>query len=200
MISFDSSQIALIEAGVAALQTVLLVVAGAVAWRQLREAQRSRYLGAILRMFDEIGSRESYEDADAALGLPGRIEAYTPEELELATWTTRVYEKLAFLVESGMIPEKYIVPLDSRRILWTWDALQPYIQEQRRLRESGGSYRISGDGRYFELLARRALRYRTRAFGGGKRAHPPIPSDYRERLEQQIARGERIGSGSVGAR
>lgn len=194
MFALDSTQIALIEAFVAVLQTLVLVVAGAVAWRQLREAQHARYLGAIIRMFDEIGSREAFEDADAALGLPDRIEDYTPEELELATWTTRVYEKLAFLVESGMIPPKYIIPLDSRRILWTWDALQPYIQEQRRLRDSGGGYRISGDGRYFELLAQRALRYRTRSFREPKRAHPPIPQDYRERVRQMIARGERIGS------
>ena len=143
MFGLNTTQVALIEAAVAVLQTLLLVIGGAVAWRQLHEAQRTRYLGAIIRMFDDIGSRAAYEDADAALGLPHRIEDYTPEELELATWTTRVYEQLAFLVESGMIPEKYIVPLDSRRIVWTWDALQPYIQEQRRLRDSGGSYRIS---------------------------------------------------------
>jgi hypothetical protein len=198
MIPLDSTQIALIEVAVAALQTILLLVAGAFAWRQVREAQRSRYLGAILRMFDEIGSREAYEDADATLGLPERFEDYTPEEQELATWTTRVYEKLAFLVESGMIPEEYIVPLDSRRIMWTWDALQPFIQEQRRLRDSGGGYRISGDGRFFELLARRALRYRARTFGGTKRAHPPIPKDYRERVRKRIALGERIGSGGSG--
>lgn len=195
MFGFNSTQIALIEAAVAVMQTLVLVIAGAVAWRQLREAQRTRYLGAIIRMFDDIGSRAAYEDADAALGLPSRIEDYTLEEHELATWTTRVYEQLAFLVESGMIPAKYIVPLDSRRIVWTWDALQPYIQEQRRLRDSGGGYRISGDGRYFELLVARALRYRKRAFGEVPRAHPPIPHDYRERVLQMIARGERIGSG-----
>lgn len=194
MFGLNPTQIALIEAAVAVLQTLVLVIAGAVAWQQLHEAQRTRYLGAIIRMFDDIGSRAAYEDADAALGLPGRIEDYTPEELELATWTTRVYEQLAFLVESGMIPAKYIVPLDSRRIVWTWDALQPYIQEQRRLRDSGGSYRISGDGRYFERLAERALNYRKRTFGETPRSHPPIPQDYRERVRQMIARGERIGS------
>lgn len=197
MLSLDSTQIALIEAGVAVAQTLLLVAAGVVAWRQWRESQRSRYLGAILRMFDELGSREAFEDADAALGLPARFEDYTPEEVELATWTTRVYERLAFLVESGMIPAKYIVPLESRRIVWTWDALQPYIQEQRRLRDSGGGYHISGDGRYFERLATRALRYRVRTFGETKRAHPPIPQDYRSEVLKMIARGERIGSGSA---
>jgi hypothetical protein len=197
MFAFDASQVALIEAVVAVLQTALLVVAGGFAWRQLREVQRARYLGAIIRMFDEIGSRDAYEDADAALGLPARIEDYTPEELELATWTTRVYEKLAFLVESGMIPAQYLVPLDSRRILWTWDALQPYIQEQRRLRDSGGGYRISGDGRYFELLVARALRYRGKVFGKTQRQHPPVPADYRERVRQMIERGERIGSGGA---
>lgn len=195
MLSLDASQIALIEVAVAALQTALLVAAGVVAWRQWREAQRTRYLGAILRMFDELDSREAYQDADATLGLPASIQEFTPEERELATWTTRVYEKLAFLVESGMIPAKYIVPIDSRRIVWTWDALQPYIEEQRRLRDSGGAYRISGDGRYFELLAQRALRYRKQTFGASGRVHPPIPEEYRVKVRAAIARGERIGAG-----
>ncbi|HEU0028420.1 MAG TPA: hypothetical protein VFQ25_15005 [Ktedonobacterales bacterium] len=195
MPAIDASQVPLLEALVAVLQTVVLVVAGFVAWRQLREAQRARFLGAIIRMYDDLGNREAYEDADAALGLPPRIEEYTPEELELATWTTRVYEKLAFLVESGMIPAEYIIPLYSRRIVWTWDALQPFIQEQRRVRDDGGAYRMSGDGRYFELLAKRALAYRERTFKGSKRAHPPVPLAYRERVREMVARGERLGSG-----
>ncbi len=195
MPAIDASQIALLEALVAVLQTVVLVVAGLVAWRQLREAQRARFLGAIIHMYDELGSREAYEDADAALGLPVSIEEYTPEELELATWTTRVYEKLGFLVESGMIPAQYIIPLYSRRIIWTWDALQPFIQEQRRLRDDGGAYRMSGDGRYFELLAKRAANYRASEFKGSKRAHPTVPPAYREKVREMIARGERLGSG-----
>ncbi len=60
MFGFNPTQIALIEAVVAVLQTLVLVIAGAVAWRQLHEAQRSRYLGAIIRMFDDIGSRAAY--------------------------------------------------------------------------------------------------------------------------------------------
>ena len=194
MFGLSTTAVVLIEAGVAVLQTLILVIAGAVAWRQLREAQRARYLGAIIRMYDDIGSRAAYEDADSTLGLPARIEDYTPEEMELATWTTRVYEQLAFLVESGMIPAKYIVPLDSRRIVWTWDALQPFIREQRRLRDNGGGYRISGDGRYFESLAKRAMAYRQRTFGETPRTHPAIPPEYRQRVRQMIARGERIGS------
>lgn len=195
MPAFDASQIAVLEALVAILQTVLLVVAGYVAWRQLREAQRARLLSAMIRLFDDLGSRDAYEDADAALGLPARIEDYTPEELELATWTTRVYEKLGFMVESGMIPASYIIPLYSRRIVWTWDALQPFIQEQRRLRDDGGAYRMSGDGRYFEALMKRSLTFRERAFKLGKRAHPTVPAAYRERVQEAIARGERLGSG-----
>ncbi len=195
MPAINADQLALLEALVAVLQTLVLVVAGFVAWRQLREAQRARYLGAIIRMYDDLGSREAYEDADAALGLPARIEEYTPEELELATWTTRVYEKLGFLVESGIIPARYIIPLYSRRIVWTWEALQPFIQEQRSQRDDGGAYRMSGDGRYFELLAKRALAYRERAFKGSQRAHPTVPPAYRARVREMIARGERLGSG-----
>ncbi len=195
MPAIDTSQLALLEALVAVLQTLILVVAGFVAWRQLREAQRARFLGAIIRMYDDLGSREAYEDADAVLGLPAHIEEYTPEEMELATWTTRVYEKLGFLVESGMIPAEYIIPLYSRRIAWTWEALQPFIQDQRRLRDDSGAYRMSGDGRYFEMLAKRALSYREREFKGSKRAHPTVPPAYRDRVLEMTARGERLGSG-----
>ena len=196
MPALDASQVALLEALVAILQTVLLVVAGFVAWRQLREAQRARLLNAVVRMLDDLGSREAYEDADAALGLPATIGEYTPEETELATWTTRIFEKLGFLVESGMIPASYIIPLYSRRIVWTWDALQPFIQNQRRLRDSGGAYRMSCDGRYFETLMKRALTFRERTVPNGKRSHPEVPAAYREDLRERMARGERLGSGA----
>src|SRR5262245_46609351 len=177
---------------VALLQTILLAVAGFVAWFQLREAATSRYLGALVRVFAEFGSREAYADADNVLGLPARFAEFTPEEFELATWVVRVYEKIAFLVESGMIPEQYIVPLYSRRILWTWDAVQPYVTEQRRLRDPGGAYQISCDALHFEGLAARALAYRKRVFRRAERAHPPIPAAYRRRLEALMTAGESV--------
>lgn len=192
--TFTGNDVALIGMAVALFQTILLAVAGFVAWSQWREQARARYLEGLARMFEEFGSREAYADADAVLGLPQRIEDYSPEELELATWAVRVYEKIAFLVESGLVPAEYIVPLYSRRIVWDWDALQPYILEQRRLRDAGGGYRLAGDGLYFERLVARALAYRTRTFKGSQRVHPPIPDVYRERLRATIARGERIGS------
>jgi len=192
--AFTASDVALIGIAVALFQTILLAVAGFVAWSQWREQAKARYLDGLVRMFDDIGSRDAYADADAVLGLPQRIEDYTPEELELATWAVRVYEKIAFLVESGLVPAEYIIPLYSRRIVWDWDALQPYIQEQRRLRDTSGGYRLAGDGRYFERLVARALAYRQRAFKGQPRAHPPVPDVYRERLRATIARGERIGA------
>lgn len=195
MPAIDASQAAVVEALVAVLLTVVVVVAGLVAWKQAREAQRARYLGVIIRIFDDLGSREAFEDADAALGLPARIEEYTPEEWELATWTARVFEKVAFLVESGMIPADTLIPLYSRRIVWTWDALQPFIQEQRRLRDGDGSYRANCDGRYFESLVKRAVTYRSREFSDTPRARPSVPAAYRERVRAMIARGERLGSG-----
>jgi hypothetical protein len=183
---------ALATIAVAVLQTLLLAIAGFVAWFQLREAAKSRYLGALVRVFEEFGSREAYADADNVLGLPARFADFTPEEVELATWVVRVYEKIAFLVESGMIPEQYIVPLYSRRIVWTWDAVQPYVEEQRRLRDTGGAYQMSGDALHFEGLAARALAHRQRVFKRAERAHPPIPVAYRRRLETLMAAGQSV--------
>jgi len=194
MPSLTTNDVAIIEVAVALFQTIVLVVAGLVAVFQLRATQQSRYLDAVVRMFEDFGSRDAYADSDAVLGLPVSIDDYTSQETELATWAVRVFEEIAFLVESGMMPANYIVPLYSRRILWSWDALQPFILEQRRLRDSGGEYRLGGDGRYFEALAKRSLAYRERVFKGAKRAHPPVPEAYRERLRAAIARGERIGS------
>ncbi|MEO7000372.1 MAG: hypothetical protein ABI068_01030 [Ktedonobacterales bacterium] len=192
--AFTGTDVALIGIAVALFQTLLLAVAGFVAWSQWREQAKARYLEGLVRIFEDFGSREAYADADAVLGLPQRIEEYTAEELELATWAVRVYEKIAFLVDSELIPAEYIIPLYSRRIVWDWDALQPYIKEQRRLRDSDGGYRLAGDALYFERLAARALTYRKRTFKEPQRAHPPIPAVYRERLRATITRGERIGS------
>ncbi len=194
MPSLTTNDVAGIEVAVALFQTIVLVVAGLVAVFQLRATQKSRYLEAVVRMFEDFGSRDAYADADAVLGLPAAIQDYTSQEVELATWAVRVYEEIAFLTQSGMIPENYIIPLYSRRIVWSWDALQPFIQNERQLRDNGGEYRLGGDGRYFEGLAKRALAYRERTFKDPKRAHPPVPETYRERLRAAIARGERIGS------
>jgi hypothetical protein len=188
MPTFSSETVTFIGIAVALLQTVLLAVAGFVAWFQLRESAKTRYLEALVRMFDDFGSREAYFDADALLGLPARIEDYNTEETELATWAVRVYEKIGFFVASGLIPEELIVPLYSRRIVWSWHALQPYIQYQRKLRDTGGAYRMAGDGLYFEQLFQRARAYRAHHYP--KRVDPPIPAAYQQRLQSILASGE----------
>ncbi|MGE5333864.1 MAG: hypothetical protein ACM3N4_04125 [Nitrososphaerota archaeon] len=188
MAQINDNLLTLIGIAAASLQTVLLALAGFVAWFQLRETAKTRYLEAVIRMFDDFGSRQAYFEADAILGLPRQIEEFTPEEIELAAWSVRVYEKMGFLVDSAMIPAKYIVPLYSRRIVWAWDALLPYIQEQRRLRDTGGAYRMAGDAAHFENLHKLALRYRTRHLS--HRVHPPIPLAYRARLKALVESGQ----------
>lgn len=191
MFSLSSDALALVTIAAAMLQTLLLAVAGFVAWFQLRESSKTRYLEALVRMFDDFGSKEAYHYADRVLGLPKRIAEFTAEERELAIWVVRVYEKIGFLVESGMMPAEYIVPLYSRRIIWTWDALWPFIEEQVKLRNSDGAYRMGGDGKYFELLYRRALAHRKRAYPKSL-ANPPIPDEYRQWLQAAVARGESL--------
>jgi hypothetical protein len=189
MPSISNNVVALVGVVTALLQVVLLAVAGFVAWFQLREAAKTRYLEALVRMFDDFGSREAYFDADALLGLPQRIENYNNEEIELAIWSVRTYEKIGFFVDTGMIPEEFIIPLYSRRIVWSWAALWPFIQWQRTLRDEGGAYRMAGDGLYFERLYKRAKTYRQHQYRG-KRADPPIPDAYRQRLAEILASGE----------
>ncbi len=190
-IALPADQVALIGIVVALLQTLLLALAGWVAWFQLRETAKSRYLEAVVRMFEDFGSKEAYAEADDVLGLPERIEDFSTDEIELATWATRVYEKIAFLVESEMIPEEFIVPLYSRRIVWSWEALNPFVERQRQLRDTGGAYRMGCDGFYFERLYKRTARYRRREFRGDRRL-PAIPAAYREQLRQRIASGARV--------
>jgi hypothetical protein len=188
----------LITISVGALQTLILVIAGLVAWFQLRETAKTRYLEAIVRVFEEFGSEEAYHYADLVLGLPTRIEEYTPAEVELATWVVRVYEKIGFLVESGMIPAEYIIPLYSRRIVWTWTAVQPYVTWQVALKKNGGLYRLAGDAHNFKRLHNRAIAYR-QAHKSREQVDPPIPAEYRQRLLSALQRGERVFPSIEGA-
>jgi hypothetical protein len=188
-LSLDTAS--LVAIGVGAVQTIILVIAGLVAWFQLRETAKTRYLEAIVRVFEDFGSEEAYRYADLVLGLPTRVEDYTPAEVELATWVVRVYEKIGFLVESEMIPADYIVPLYSRRIVWTWTAVQPYVAWQIALKQSGGLYRLAGDAHNFKRLHNRAIAYR-KAHKSREQVDPPIPAAYRQMLLDAIQRGERI--------
>jgi hypothetical protein len=188
-LSLDTPSLVAISVG--AVQTLILVIAGLVAWFQLRETAKTRYLEAIVRVFEEFGSQEAYRYADLVLGLPTRIEDYTPAEVELATWVVRVYEKIGFLVESEMIPADYIVPLYSRRIIWTWSAVQPYAAWQIALKQSGGLYRLAGDAHNFKRLHNRAIAYR-KAHKSREQVDPPVPAEYRQLLLTAIQRGERI--------
>jgi hypothetical protein len=188
-LSLDTATLVAISVG--AVQTLVLVIAGLVAWFQLRETAKTRYLEAIVRVFEDFGSEEAYHYADLVLGLPTRVEDYTPAEVELATWVVRAYEKIGFLVESGMIPEEYIIPLYSRRIVWTWTAVQPYVTWQIALKQSGGLYRLAGDAHNFKRLHNRAIAYR-QAHKSREQVDPPIPAAYRQLLLNAIQRGERI--------
>ena len=56
-LSLDTPTLVAISVG--AVQTIILVIAGFVAWFQLRETAKTRYLEAIVRVFEEFGSEEA---------------------------------------------------------------------------------------------------------------------------------------------
>ena len=83
MFTLDATTITL---GIAIVQTIFLVLAGFAAYFQFRETAKTRYLEAVVRMFEDFGSHEAYRHADFVLGLPRRIEDFSMRRS--ASWSS----------------------------------------------------------------------------------------------------------------
>jgi hypothetical protein len=124
-----------------ATSTVAILVGGFMAFRQLSEVANSRHLAVSDKLFEEMNSDENIAARrwvfqnlpdDPAEG----IGSLTPESQAAVKRVLNSLDRVAFLTQSGWIPENLIMPWMHPVIAKSWDKLGPYISyEQARRNE-----------------------------------------------------------------
>ncbi len=132
---------AMIEALSSAVTVAALIGGGYIAYRELDELSSSRYIDVSNKLFEELNSTENIAARrwvlqnmpdDPAEGLP----ALAPEDRDTVKRVLNSLDHIAFLTQSGWIPEELIMPWMNPMVVKVWAKLGPYvIYESQRRRE-----------------------------------------------------------------
>ena len=151
---------AMIEALSAAVTAAAVLGGGFVAFRQLSEGASSRHMEVADRLFTELNSEESIRARrwifqnladDPKTGIP----ALDDEGRDAIKRTLNSLDRVAFLTQSGWIPDEMIMPWMSPMVVKVWVKLSPYVEYESQRR---------GEPDYYEhacALARRCQAWRT---------------------------------------
>ena len=139
--SFDvqANLVTAIEALSTALAAAAVFGAGFIAYRELSEAANSRYMDIADRLFEELNSPENIEarrrifqnlPADPEKGL----EKMSAEDRDAVKLVLNSLDHVAFLTQSGWIPDELVMPWMHPTIAKSWERLEPYVQYERERR------------------------------------------------------------------
>ena len=127
---------------------------------QIKEATRARYLEALSRIFEEFRSevffkarRFVYSHEQFDWSCCSEDERITLERL------INTYNRMAFLVEKGMIPKRLIFEIWSGALVASWQRLESYVND-RRAATGFSDWAIQ-----FEHLANLSKKYRITVLG-----------------------------------
>jgi hypothetical protein len=144
-----------------ALAAAAVFGAGYVAYRELDEISASRHLDVADKLFNELNSAESINARrwiyQNLTGDPKNdLKALTPEGQEAIKQVLNSLDRVAFLTQSGWIPEDVIMPWMHPMIYKAWEKLGPYVEYERNRRNEPYYYKHAGD------LSKRCVIWRQR--------------------------------------
>ncbi|MGE5250743.1 MAG: DUF4760 domain-containing protein [Bacteroidota bacterium] len=146
----DFDLFAMIESLSIALAAAAALGAGFIAYRELSEVSTSRHMDIADRLFDELNSDENIEarrrvyqglQADTEDG----IQNMTPDQQEAIKRVLNSLDRVAFLTQSGWIPDDTIMPWMHPMIAKSWEKLEPYVLYERARRNEPYYYRYAGE-------------------------------------------------------
>lgn len=153
--------IATIEALSTALAAAAVFGAGYIAYRELSEVASSRYMDIADRLFDELNSPENIEarrrifqnlHANPKIGL----KKLTVKDRDAMKMVLNSLDRVAFLTQSGWIPDDLVMPWMHPMIAKSWEKLEPYVLYERERRNEPYYYQYAGK------LAERCKQWRKR--------------------------------------
>jgi len=131
---------AMIEALSTAVAAAAVLSAGFMAYRELSESASSRHMVVADRLYETLNSKENIEarrwvfqnlPADPQEGL----KKIPPEGRAAVKQVLNSLDRVAFLTQSGWIPEEMVMPWMNPMIVKAWIKLEPYVdyESARRL-------------------------------------------------------------------
>jgi hypothetical protein len=141
--------LASIEALSTALAAAAVFGAGFIAYRELSEVADSRYMEIADRLFGELNSPESIEarrrifqnlHRDPRIGL----KKLTAKDRDAMKTVLNSLDRVAFLTQSGWIPDELVMPWMHPMIAKSWEKLEPYVLYERERRNEPYYYQYAG--------------------------------------------------------
>jgi Domain of unknown function (DUF4760) len=124
---------AMIEALSTALAAALVLSAGIFAYRELNEVASSRHLEVADRLFEELNSPENIEarrwvfqnlNKEPETGLA----TLSHEGRDNIKRVLNSLDRVAFLTQSGWIPDELVMPWMNPMVVKVWEKLGPYVE------------------------------------------------------------------------
>lgn len=150
-----------IEAISTAVGAAAVFGAGYIAYKELSEVANTRYMDIADRLFGELNSPENIEArrhifqnlaADPEQGMI-RLKKKDQDAMKKVL---NSLDRVAFLTQSGWIPEELIMPWMHPMIAKSWEKLEPYVFYERNRRNEPYYYKYAGE------LAERCRKWRAR--------------------------------------
>jgi hypothetical protein len=150
---------AMVEALSTAIAAIAVIGAGFFAYRELSEISSSRHMQVADKLFNELNSQENIEARRwVFLNLPENpkegIKSITIEGQIAVKKVLNSLDHVAFLTQSGWIPDEIIMPWMHPMIMKSWNKLESYIIYERQRRNEPYYYE------HAEELAERCRRWR----------------------------------------
>lgn len=154
-----TESLAAIEALSTALAAAAVFGAGYIAYRELSEVSNSRYMEVADRLFEELNSPENIEARRRIFqnlhqNPKTGLKRLTQKDRDAMKKVLNSLDRVAFLTQSGWIPNDLIMPWMHPMIAKSWEKLEPYVQHERERRNEPYYYR------YAEELAGRCNKWR----------------------------------------
>lgn len=130
-----------------AIATMAAVLGGSVAaYRQLTEAAHVRHMAVADRLFEELNSPQNIDARRWVFrNLPDNPEEgsrlLTPEGQAALKLVLNSLDHVAFLTQTGWIPDEMIMPWMNPMIVKAWSKLEPYVDYESRKRREPDYYR-----------------------------------------------------------
>jgi Domain of unknown function (DUF4760) len=155
----DTNLTNILEAISSAIAAAAVFGAAYFAYQELDEISKSRHIEVADRLFDELNSPKSIEARrrifQSLKGEPDEnFEGLSREDRDAIKTVLNSLDRVAFLTQSGWIPDELVMPWMHPMIFKSWEKLKPYVDYERKLRGESYFYK------HAEMLALRCIKWR----------------------------------------